>query len=166
MLRFSALLAVAAVLLPIPIGVGPRYHPAPAARGGCVHASLASGRRVHVELFARRRVIVVPTGIGLRGARFLFGRATAARCRARLWTTDPTGVVEFEGSPRLGALFRVWGRRLGPAQLLSFRGRVRLYRNGARVAGDPGRLLLRRYDELVLEVGPYVPPHPRYRFPR
>jgi hypothetical protein len=53
-----------------------------------------------------------------------------------------------------------------PLRLVSFHGRVRLYRNGARVPGDPWRLVLRDRDELVLEVGAYVPPHRRYRFTR
>jgi hypothetical protein len=121
---------------------------------------------VHVELYAHRRVVVVPAAIGLRGTRFYFGRATAARCHGRLWTTDPSGVVRFEGAASLGDLFRVWGEPLRPARLLSFRGNVRLYRNGARVAGDPGRLALRDRDELVLELGPYIPPHRSYRFAR
>ena len=157
-------LVVAAALLPIPIGVGPRYQPAPGAHGPCVRAPLETGLRVHVELFARGRVIVVPAAIGLRGARFRFGRATAARCHGRLWTIDPTGVVRFEGAASLGDLFRVWGEPLRPARLLSFRGNVRLYRNGVRATGDPGRLALRDRDELVLEVGAYVPPHRSYRF--
>jgi hypothetical protein len=159
-------LVVLAALLPIPIGVGPRYQPPPGAHGACAREPLAAGARVHVELFARRRVIVVPAAIGLRGARFRFGRAVAARCRAPLWTTDPTGVVRFSGSATLGRLFRVWGRRLTPGRLLSFRGRVRVYRDGVRVPGDARRLALRDRDELVLEVGGYVPPHRGYRFPR
>jgi hypothetical protein len=131
-----------------------------------VPAPLETGRRVHVELFAHRRVIVVPAAIGLRGVRFRFGRATAARCRGRLWTTDPTGVVRFEGAASLSDLFRVWGGALRPARLLSFRRAVRLYPNGVRVAGDPRRLALRDRDELVLELGPYVPQHRSYRFAR
>jgi hypothetical protein len=159
-------LVVLAALLPVPIGVGPRYHPPPGAHGGCARAPLEAGARVHVELFARRPVIVVPAAIGLRGARFRFGRAVAARCRAPVWTTDPTGVVRISGSATLGRLFHVWGKPLTPTQLLSFRGRMRLYRNGVRVAGDPRRFALRDRDELVLEVGGYVPPHRSYRFPR
>lgn len=159
-------LAVAAALLPVPIGAGPRYHPAPGAHGACLRAPLETGRRVHVELFAARRVAIVPAAIGLRGARLRFGRVTAARCRARIWTAEPTGVVRFVGAARLRDLFRVWGEPLRPARLLGFRGRVRAYRNGIRVPGDPRRIVLRDRDELVLEVGPYVPPHRMYRFPR
>jgi hypothetical protein len=159
-----ALLAVG-LLVPTPIGAGPRFHPAPAARGACAPGPLGGGRRVHVELFAAGRVVIVPAGIGVRGARGRFGRITDARCRGTVWTTDPTGVVRFEGARTLGSLFSAWGRRLRVDSLLSFRGRVRLYRNGAAVGGDPRRLRLRDGDQLVLEVGPYIPPHRSYRFP-
>lgn len=163
----AALAAAAATLAlaPFPIGAGPRFHPAPAARGACIAAPLTAGRRVHLELFAAGRVVVVPAGIGLRGARFRFGRAVAARCRGALWTADPSGVVRFAGARTLGDLFRVWGRTLERDRLLDFRGRVRLYRNGLRLPVDPVRLVLRDRDEVVLEVGPYVPPHRMFRFP-
>jgi len=121
--------------------------------------------RVHLELFANARVVIVPAGIGLRGARFSLGRATGARCRAPLWTTDPSGVVSYTGHARLGDLFAVWGEPFGPKHLLSFHGAVSLFRNGLPVRGDPRRLALRDGDELVLEVGGFVPPHRSYRFP-
>jgi hypothetical protein len=162
-----AAVAVAAValLVPTPIGGGPRFHPAPAARGTCAPAPVGGGRRVHVELFAAGRVVIVPAGIGVRGGRDRFGRITAARCRGAVWTTDPTGVVHFEGARTLAGLFSAWGRWLRPGRLFSFRGQVRLYRNGVRIAGDPRRVLLRDRDQLVLQVGRYIPPHRSYRFP-
>lgn len=158
-------IAAVALLVPTPIGVGPRFHPPPAARGACAPRPLAGGRRVHVELFAAGRVVIVPAGIGVRGGRDRFGRITAARCRGAVWTTDPTGVVHFEGARTLGGLFAAWGRRLRPGGLLSFRGPVRLYRNGLRAAGDPRLLQLRHLDQLVLQVGRFIPPHRSYRFP-
>ena len=159
------LLAVAA-LLPTPVGVGPPYHPPAAAHGACRAGSLAAGHRVHLELFALRRVVIVPAGIGVRGARLRFGRVVAARCHATVWTTDPSGVVRFTGRARLGDVFGVWGRPLDAGRLLSFRGRVCLYRDGRVVGGDPRRLLLHDGDELVLEIGGYVPPHRSFHFPR
>lgn len=159
------LLTVAA-LLPIPVGVGVRYHPPAATHGACRAESLVAGHRVHLELFALRRVVIVPAGIGVRGARLRFGRVIAARCHAPVWTTDPSGVVRFTGRARLGDVFRVWGQRLAAGRLLRFRGRVRLYRDGQRAPGDPRRVVLHDGDELVLEVGGYVPPHRSFRFPR
>jgi hypothetical protein len=150
---------------PTPIGLGPEFHPRPAIHAACAPAALAAGERVHLELFAKGRVVIVPAAVGVRGARIALGRVRAARCRARVWTLDPTGVVQFEGPTRLGQFFRVWGRRLLPAGLLSFGGEVRLYVNGVRRRGDPRMLVLRDRDEIVLEVGPYIPPHRAYRFP-
>jgi hypothetical protein len=122
--------------------VGPRYHP-PAIHARCDHAA---PNRVHLELFANGRVVLIPAPIGC-------------------WTRDPTGTLHYRGAPTLGDFFREWRQRLTPTRLLSFTGRVRLYRNGVRLGGDPRRLPLRDGDELVLEVGPYVPPHSSYLFP-
>jgi hypothetical protein len=109
---------------------------------------------VHLELFGRGFAVVIPARIGVRGA----------SCRADLWTIDPTGVVHFNGAATLADLFRVWGRPLTSERLLSFHGRVSLFRNGIRVRGDPGSLGLRDGDELVLESGRYVAPHRSYLF--
>jgi len=152
-------------LVPTPIGVGPRYHPPPAVHAPCAPGSLRGAARAHVELFANRRIVIVPAATGLRGARFSFGRVTSARCRAALWTTDPSGVVSFSGRALLGDLFTVWGEPLSRTRLASFHGAVSLFRNGLPVRGDPRRLALRDGDELVLEIGGFVPPHRSYRFP-
>lgn len=159
-------LLLAAAVLPVPVGIGPRYHPPAGVHGACRHGSLATGGRVHLELFALRRVVIVPAGIGIRGARVRFGRVVAGRCRAAIWTTDPSGVVRFTGKASLGDVFGVWGQTLSQERLLGFRGRVRLYRDGRRVRGDSRLLMLRDGDELVLEIGGYVPPHRSFRFPR
>jgi hypothetical protein len=153
-------------LTPTPIGVGPAYHPRPAVHAMCRAAPLRDGDRMHLELFANGRVVIVPAAIGLRGARQTFGRVNTARCRARVWSLDPTGVVHFAGRTTLGDVFGVWGRRLAPARLLTFVGAVRVYVNGARRRGAPGALVLHDRDEVVLEVGTYIPPHRSYRFPR
>jgi len=141
--------------VPTPIGVGPQYHPKPGMHAPCAGALGAPAARVHLELFANNRVIIVPPRVGVR----------SARCRAKLWTVEPTGVVNFERPSRLGELFRVWGTDLSARHLLSFRGAVRVYVNGVRLRGDPRALALRDRDEIVLEVGPYVPPHRSYLFP-
>jgi hypothetical protein len=114
-----------------------------------VHARCerAPTRRLHLELFANGRVIIVPARIGC-------------------WTRDPTGVVHFRPRSTLGTFFRAWRQRLAPTRLLSFGGVVRVYRNGRRVTGDPRVVPLRDGDEVILEVGPYIPPHRSYLFPR
>ncbi len=118
-----------------------------------------------MELFARGRVIIVPAAIGVGTPHLSAGLVVRARCRASTWTLDPTGVVRFTHAATLGDLFSVWGRRLTPRALLGFAGTVRVYRNGDRVRAGPRSVALRDGDELVLEVGPFVPPHRTYRFP-
>lgn len=144
---------------PWPIGVGPRYHPAALARDGRPVGSLrcASGRTfaVHVELFANRRVVIVPPGIG-RGT----------HCTYPVSTDSPTGVLHILGRATLGDLFRIWGTRLGPNRLLSFAGRVSVFAGGRRAIGDPTRVPLTRHAEIVVETGGYVAPHPSYLFPK
>jgi hypothetical protein len=164
-MRLVTVVIAALAVQPIPIGVGPRYHPAAGAHGPCRAGSLRGPTRVHLEIFAGGRVVIVPAGIGVRGARLGYGAVVAARCHGALWTLEPTGVVEVRGRRTLGDLFAVWGRVLRPTRLLGFRGRVRLYRNGARLDGDVRRAVLRNGDELVLEVGRYVTPHRSFRFP-
>jgi hypothetical protein len=148
---------------PWPVGVGPRYQPAAHTRAGRRVGRLQCGRggaafAVHVELFANRRVVIVPPHIGI----------ARSRCRYPLTTTAPTGVVHVERGRRytLGDFFAVWGRRLTPRGMLSFRGRVRVFVNGRARRGDPRRIALHRHDELVVEVRGYVAPHPFYLFPR
>lgn len=152
-------------VVPLPIGPGPRYRPAAVARAGAPVGALTCGPagktfRVHVELFAGRRVIVVPSGIGVaRGG-----------CVYPVRTLAPTGVVEVASGTKvsLGDLFRVWGRRLGVRGLLSFRSAspVRAYVGGKRVDGPPASVPLTPGAQIVLELGAYVPPHPSFLFPR
>jgi hypothetical protein len=163
MRALAAALVIAALppsVHPWPIGGGPQYRPDAPVRDGRPVAGMRCGSAparfvVHVELFAHRRVVVLPRGIG-RGP----------GCAYPLRTLEPTGVVFAARTATLGDLFRVWGRQLGRQRLLSFRGAVRVFAGGHRVAGDPRavRLLPRR--QIVVELGGYVPPHPSYLFPK
>jgi hypothetical protein len=146
-----------------PIGSGPRYRvPATTA---VVRAGKPIGRlrcssstmrfAVHVEVFANRRVVPLPAGIGVSG-----------HCRYPLRTTAPTGVVEVAVPATLGDLFRVWGQRLGTSRLLSFRSPLLVFVGGTRRLGDPRTVALHPHEQLVLEVGGYVPPHPTFLFPK
>ncbi len=150
---------------PWPIGVGPRYHPA------AFNAAVEAGRpvgtlrctnggasfAVHIELFARRQVVIVPPGIGIG----------PKGCAYPVSTTEPTGVVRVtRRGLTLGDLFRVWGRRLTSSVLLTFRGRVAVFVDGRRWPGEPEGVPLTKHAQIVLEVGGYVAPHPSYLFPK
>lgn len=156
-----------------PIGRGARFHPPVS---GPIVGTCAPrlGRRagVHVELFAANRVVIVASGIGTLPPRtYSEGRIAAARCYGDLVTLEPTGVVLVR--PNLGVLlsdlFRAWGQPLSSTRLASFSARpgdrVRVFVDGRPWPGSPGDVPLAAHREIVLEVGPYVPPHVRYTFP-
>jgi hypothetical protein len=156
-----------------PIGRGPRFQPpATGPVPGRCRRALGPRFGVHVELFAADRVVLVPAGIGTRGPlRRSAGRIAGARCYGALVTLEPTGVILARPGRvlRLATLFRAWGRALSRRSLLSFGaapgGGVTVYVGGLPWHGAPGGVPLTRHAEIVLEVGPPVPPHSTYTFP-
>src|SRR5260221_340757 len=116
--------AGAAAPIPTRIGSGPRYllpaAPPSLAQGrpvGRLGCSPDRGTRelAHVEVFADRRVLLLPARIGV-----------APHCSYAVRTTQPTGVVEFVSRvhPTIGDLFAVWGQALSAHRIASFRGAV------------------------------------------
>ncbi len=156
-----------------PIGTGPRF--TLSANGPVVdrcQRSLGPRVGVHIEVFAANRVLLLPAGIGVRApwAR-LNGRITSARCYGALVTLDPTGLVLVRPGSRLtlADLFRSWGEPLSRTRLTSFSppagAEVAVFVDGRRWPAGPASVLLTRHAEIVLEVGPPVPPHSSYAFP-
>ena len=86
-------------------------------------------------------------------------------------TLEPTGVVLVRRGARLtlSDLFRSWGQPLSAHRLASFSAApgqsVRVFVNGRPRNGPPGAVPLSAHSEIVLEVGPRVPPHASYTFP-
>ena len=169
--------APAAPPLPPPVSREPGFV-LPAAPGSVRSGRPVAGMRcaprgavdaVHLEIFVDRKVLIMPAGIGLRPPlqRAGLARLAGGTCAYPLHTLDPTGTIFVERSrPRvLGDFFTIWGQRLAPRRLLSFPGRVQAFRNGREWRGDPRQIPLERHDQIVLEVGGYVPPHTRYLFP-
>jgi hypothetical protein len=156
-----------------PIGRGPSFQPP--LRGPVVGAcERALGRRngVHVEVFAANRVVLLASGIGTKPPRSASaGRISSARCYGDLVTLDPTGLVLVRPGthPTVADLFRSWGAELSTRRLASFSApggaQVAVFVDGRRWRGPPGSVPLSRHAEIVLEVGPHVPPHPAYTFP-
>jgi hypothetical protein len=156
-----------------PIGRGARFHP-PATGPvlGACRPGLGPRVGVHIEVFAADRVVLVPAGIGTRPPlRFFGGRITSARCSGELATIDPTGLVLVRPAAHLtlAAVFREWAQPLQARRLVSFSAApgdtVRAYVDGRQWRGAPGAVPLSSHAEIVLEVGPYVPPHHSYAFP-
>jgi len=166
--------------VPTPIGVTRDYRLAPVgpevrnARpvGDLVCARTSPMRfRVHLELFAKKLVLLLPAGIGVAPPHEREGAyVTSGRCVYPLRTREPTGVIEVatQRPVTVGDLFRVWGQPLGTRRLAGFRSNrpVLSFVNGRRVPGDPRAIPLRRHDEIVLEIGGYVVPHTSYLFPK
>jgi hypothetical protein len=152
-----------------PIGRGPRFQPP--VRGpviGACRRSLGPRFGVHVEVFAANHVVIIPAGVGI-GMRLATapGRG-AARCYGAIVTLQPTGVVLVRAgtTATIGDLFRSWGQPLSATRIASFRGGgVRAFRDG-RPSSRPARsIMLARHGEIVIEIGPHVPPHRAFTFP-
>lgn len=140
---------------------------------GRCQAQLGPRIAVHLELFAANRVVIVPAGIGTRPPRAIsLGRITRARCYGDVVTLDPTGVVLVRSGSRLALseVFRAWGQPLSGSRLATFTAdpgdRVIAFVNGRRWHGRAQDVPLGSRTEIVLEVGPYVPPHATFSFPR
>jgi hypothetical protein len=112
--------------------------------------------RAHVELFRKGDIVVVPAGIGIR-AGVRDGAYVRGRCRAALWTEEPTGLVLMARPATLGALFETWRRPLP---------RARAWLNGRLWRGPLARLPLRDGAQVVVQEGPPLAPvHAAYTFP-
>jgi hypothetical protein len=124
-----------------------------------------------VEVFAANRVVLIPAGIGTRPPRrLLSGRISSAGCYGDLVTLEPTGLVLVRAGAhlKLADLFRSWGQPLSSRRAASFSAagtKVRVFVGGRRWGGSPGVVPLGVHSEIVVEVGPYVPPHSAYTFP-
>jgi hypothetical protein len=112
--------------------------------------------RAHLELFLRGDIVVVPAGIGIRGGH-RDGAYVRGRCRARLWTEEPTGLVLMARPSTLGELFATWRRPLPRAQA---------WLDGRRWRGPLARLPLHDGTQVVVQEGrPLAPVHAAYTFP-
>ena len=156
-----------------PIGTGPRFTlPVGGPVAGACQRSLGPRVGVHVEVFAANRVLLLPAGIGAQQPwAKLDGRIASAPCYGALVTLDPTGLVLVRPGARLtlADLFRSWGEPLSRTRLTSFSApagtQVAVFVDGRRRNGAPASIPLTRHAEIVLEVGPHVPPHSSYAFP-
>jgi len=166
-------------LVPTPIGVGAAYRPRAARRA--VLAGRPLGRKlscggagarygVHLELFAKRRVLIVPAGIGVAAPRARrLGSIVPGGCTYPARTLTPTGVIEIRRGTRLtlADLFRLWSQPLGAHRLAGFRSSrpVLAFVGGRRWRGSPGAIPLSPHAQIVLEIDGYVPPHVSFLFP-
>jgi hypothetical protein len=169
--------ALPADYVPVGVGAGERYRPAP--RPAAVSAGrpvdgmrcvAATGRRfgAHLEIFSHRHVVAIPTGLGARPPfTQAAGRIEHARCLYPASTFDPSGVLAITpGRPvTLGEVFDLWGQPLSRRAVATFRGPVLAYVGTRRWRGDPRAIRLARHTRVVLELASRLPPHRTYVFP-
>jgi hypothetical protein len=143
----------------------------PVGRFRCTRAPTAR-YGTHLEVFANRLDVVVPAGIGIAAPRKRDGAyVTRGRCEYPVRTREPTGLIEVDrgAEPTLGEFFDVWGQPLDRRRVLGFRASrgeaVSAFVNGVRWRGDPRSIPLTRHAAIVVEVGGWFPPTPRYLFP-
>jgi hypothetical protein len=88
-------------------------------------------------------------------------------CSYAVRTLEPTGLVLIDRGtrPAVGTLFALWGERLSGRALAGFDGPVSAFVDGRRWRGAPSAIPLHRHENVVLELGGFVPPHPSYLFP-
>ena len=122
---------------------------------------------VHLELFAAKRVVLIPSGIGIAPPLSREGaRVRSGRCSYPLRTHEPTGVIAVAAPGlTLGDLFALWGQPLSRTRMAGFKGDVHAFVAGRRWRGAPKAISLSHHAQIVLEVGGYVPPHRTYLFP-
>ena len=126
---------------------------------------------MHVELFARGRVVILPAGIGVARPRARSGAYVVPRgCSYATRTLEPTGVIEVRRGSRLtlGDFFRIWGYPLSTTRLAGFRttgsAPVRAYVAARRWRGSLRSIPLRRHAQIVVQLGPFIPPHRAFLF--
>jgi hypothetical protein len=173
---------VATLDRPVPeIGRGGLYDVpslSPRAAAGRPVGELSCGRSwreafgVHLEIFANRRDVVIPAGIGIALPRTRDGAyVSGGRCRYPLRTVEPTGLIEVEPPRRLtlGDFFDLWGQPLEKQRVLGFhaqrRSSVSVFVDGHSWSGNPRLVPLERHRAIVVEVGGYFPPTKKYLFP-
>ena len=153
-----------------PIGRGARFEPSiEGSVSGRCKTTLGARIAVHIEVFGANKVVLLPAGIGTRGPRtFANGRLTRARCFGDVVTLDPTGIVYVRPGieQTLGTVFKAWGQALTATRIASFTGGdTAAYVNGRRWHGVASSIPLTPGAEIVVEIGPHVPPHQSFAFP-
>ena len=154
-----------------PIGKGVRFHaPVSGEPTGLCLRRFRPRSEAHIELFGANKVVLLPGGIGTRAPRHsVDGQLTRAACFGSVVTLNDEGILYLRrGSDvTLKTLFKAWGEPLTETRIAAFSGggQVKVFVNGRRRRIDPRDLRITPNAEIVIEVGPYVPPHTRFAYP-
>jgi hypothetical protein len=112
--------------------------------GLTLERSLGRKERIHLDVSVAGHRVQVPRGIGIP--------RDEALMVAPAFTNDTSGSVAVTSPLRLGQLFGIWGLRFTKSCLGGYCKKPIVMVNGARVPGNPRRLLLRDGQEIVVSV--------------
>jgi hypothetical protein len=121
----------------------------------------------HLAVYVNGSLRPVPAGVGVVAP---VPQATprgtfdaASRCYYWLHVHARDGVLHVEAPTAapvtLGQFFAVWGQPLTTTRVAAAAGRVTVLVDGRRVAGAPGRIVLRPHEAIQLDVGAPTPFH-------
>jgi hypothetical protein len=97
----------------------------------------------HLRISAAGRSVPVPAGIGV---------LPKSGSVAPLFSSSGAAIDHVGRPARLGLFFKIWGVRFTKTCLGGYCGKLTVVVNGARVPGDPRRLLLRPGQEIVVSI--------------
>ncbi len=90
--------------------------------------------------------------------------ASASRCYYWLHTHTTDGIIHIESPSQrtytLGQFFDIWRQPLSPTQVGPATGRLTVFVDGRRYAGNPRSIPLRPHADIQIDVGKVVPPQP------
>jgi hypothetical protein len=161
----------------VPIEVGKLLAPASTASTGQTvdgiqcdsGASVVYHVHTHLSVYVNGALRPLPIGIGIvspvveqtqHG-----GFAEATQCYYWLHVHAQDGVIHIESpavrSYTLGQFFDIWRQPLGPDGVAGAAGRLTVYVNQKRYAGNPRDIELGSHEDIQIDVGqPLVPPRP------
>ena len=150
----------------------PRFHPPPSGR-----SPAAARRGSGLELRSTSRSSP-PTGRDRTGGdrrplplTSAASRILRARCYGPVVTLNRRASCSIRGGlrMRLSDVFHAWGQPLTSGRVASFGVRaeatVRVFIDGRLWPGEPGSVPVAPRAEIVVEIGPYVPPHSSLQVP-
>jgi hypothetical protein len=127
---------------------------------------LATHYHAHLTILYQQTPVPVPANIGIKSG-----------CLYWLHTHDDSGIVHVEAPQNqasaqftLGTFFQVWGQTLSSSQVATIpvdKGQqVRVWVNGKVYRGDPNGIVLKKGEQIVIQIGPpYQAPPPSYTWP-
>jgi hypothetical protein len=123
------------------------------------------GSRIHIH----QHLVILDKGQSVE-IPFNVGRPASANCLYWIHTHTPDGIIHIEAPANrtftLGEFFAIWGQPLTQLQAASAKGSrkmpLRIWVDGKRYTGDPGKIVLEAHTDITIEAGPPFPAPARF----